>query len=83
MRLQQGFATGGMGFGGQFARQQSWVAHVRFGSEADIRSKKRDVRFTPKSGHCRSRRIDPLDVRKAVPCGRAKADPSWNAKRGR
>src|SRR5262249_44065927 len=25
---------------------------VRFGSKADIRPKKRDVRFTPKSGHC-------------------------------
>jgi hypothetical protein len=25
--------------------------NVRFGSKADIRPKKRDVRFTPKSGH--------------------------------
>jgi len=28
--------TGGMGFRGQFARQQSRAAHVRFGSLADI-----------------------------------------------
>src|SRR5215469_7732373 len=28
--------------------------HVRFGSKADIRPKKRDVRFTPKSGHQQS-----------------------------
>jgi len=27
------------------------IADVRFGSKADIRRKKRDVRFTPKSGH--------------------------------
>jgi len=27
------------------------MANIRFGSKADIRSKKRDVRFTPKSGH--------------------------------
>ena len=26
-------------------------ADLRFGSKADIRLKKRDVRFTPKSGH--------------------------------
>jgi hypothetical protein len=31
----------------------SWrsVAHVRFGSKADIGACSRDVRFTPKSGH--------------------------------
>jgi hypothetical protein len=34
--LQQGFATREMGFSDQFARQQSWPAHVRFGSLADI-----------------------------------------------
>ena len=50
-RLQQGFATGEMGFRGQFARQQSLAAHVRFGSEADIFGGLRDVRFTPESGH--------------------------------
>jgi hypothetical protein len=32
MRLQQGFAAGGMGFDGQFASQKSWGAHIRFGS---------------------------------------------------
>ena len=36
MRLQQGFAASEMGFRGRFAQQQSWAAHVRFGSEADI-----------------------------------------------
>ena len=35
MRLQQGFATGEMGVGGQFAQQQSQAAHVRFVPEAD------------------------------------------------
>jgi hypothetical protein len=33
-RLQHGFATGEMGFMGQFARQQSETAHVRFGSKS-------------------------------------------------
>jgi hypothetical protein len=42
------------------ARQQSRTAHVRFGSKADIRSKKRDVRFTPKSGHRNSASRCPL-----------------------
>jgi len=50
-RLQQGFATGEMGFRGQFARQQSRAAHVRFGSKADIAESKSNVRFTPESGH--------------------------------
>jgi hypothetical protein len=54
-RLQQGFATGGMGFRGQFAQQHSETAHVRFGSKADIGLGWRHVRFTPKSRH-RSRR---------------------------
>ena len=36
---------------GEFARQQYWVAHVRFGSKADILGGLRHVRFTPKSGH--------------------------------
>jgi hypothetical protein len=39
MRLQQGFAGGGMGL------------DVRFGSEADIQPLRRDVPFTPESGH--------------------------------
>ena len=51
MRLQQGFAASEMGFRGRFAQQQSWAAHVRFGSEADIEALPPDVRFTPKSGH--------------------------------
>jgi hypothetical protein len=59
MRLQQGLATGGMGHRGQFARQQPRAAHVRFGSITDIETCQRDVRFTPNSGHCRTR----LDVR--------------------
>ena len=50
-RLHQGFASSEMGFSDQFARQQSWVAHVRFGSEADIEAPPPDVRFTPNSGH--------------------------------
>jgi hypothetical protein len=49
--LQQGFATGEMGFKGQFAPQKSGVADVCFGSEADIGVGLRHVRFTPKSGH--------------------------------
>jgi hypothetical protein len=50
-RLQQGFPTGETGFRGQFARQQSSAAHVRFGSKADMLRRLRNVRFTPKSGH--------------------------------
>ena len=50
-RLQQGFWTGGMGFNGHFAQQQSSKAHVRFGSKADIAASPTNVRFTPKSGH--------------------------------
>jgi hypothetical protein len=38
----------------QFARQQSRAAHVRFGSKADIGLPLAHVRFTPKSGHCRT-----------------------------
>ena len=51
MRLQQGFATGEMGFKDQAATQRSLAAHVRFGSKADIEAHPRNVRFTPKSGH--------------------------------
>jgi hypothetical protein len=39
-----------MGFRTQFAQQQSWAAHVRFGSKADIDPLLSDVRFTPESG---------------------------------
>ena len=53
MRLQQGFAASEMGFRGRFAQQQSWAAHVRFGSKADILAAHRNVCFTPKSGHAR------------------------------
>ena len=54
MQLQQGFATGEMGFRGQFGQQQSRVSHVRFGSKADIAASSTNVRFTPKSGHWNS-----------------------------
>jgi len=60
MRLQQGFATSGMGFRGQFAGQQSSAAHVRFGSKADIARDQVNVRFTPKSGHWNSAAKCPL-----------------------
>ena len=49
LQLQQGLTTGEMGFGRPFAQQQSWAAHVRFGSKADIGARPRDVCFTPKS----------------------------------
>jgi hypothetical protein len=51
MRLQQGFATGGMGFKDQVAQQEFPAVHVRFGSLADMATGQRDVRFTPNSGH--------------------------------
>ena len=34
-----------------FPSQFKLIADVRFGSKADVRSKKCGVRFTPKSGH--------------------------------
>jgi hypothetical protein len=46
-RLQQGFATGEMGFRGPAAKQQFGAANVRFGSKADMRSADRRVRFGP------------------------------------
>ena len=60
MRLQQGFAASEMGFRGRFAQQQSWAAHVRFGSKADIAEYETNVRFTPKSGHSLRRPSCPL-----------------------
>jgi hypothetical protein len=48
-RLQQGFATRGMGFRAHFARQQFSEAHVRFGSKADVTLLNFNVRFTPES----------------------------------
>jgi hypothetical protein len=59
-KLQQGFSTGEMGFKAQFAQQQSWAAHVRFGSKADMKLCNRDVRFTPKSGHWNSAEMSAL-----------------------
>jgi hypothetical protein len=61
--LQQGLAIDEMGFGGQFARQQSQAGHVRFGSKADIAAHFCNVRFTSKSGHCRVRVRCPLSAR--------------------
>jgi hypothetical protein len=40
------------------------VAHVRFGSKADIGLAPADVRFTPKSGHCRTTLGCPLFAKK-------------------
>jgi hypothetical protein len=51
-RLQQGFATGGMGSDPSFCVATIGGPDVRFGSEADIDASQADVRFTPKSGHC-------------------------------
>ena len=34
------------------ALQQSSTVHVSEGSKADIEGRLRNVRFTPKSGHC-------------------------------
>jgi hypothetical protein len=33
------------------ASQQIWMTNVRFGSKADIETRRFDVRFTPESGH--------------------------------
>jgi hypothetical protein len=63
-RLQQGFATGEMGFNDQFALQKSGVADVRFGSIADIHTYSADVCFTPKSGHRNSFAECPLSVKR-------------------
>src|SRR6516164_10564565 len=43
-RLQQGFATGGMGSDRHFAWQQSSGPNVRFGSKADIERRLGNVR---------------------------------------
>ena len=40
-----------MGINDQFALQTSWIAHVRFGSKADIEAPPPNVRFTSESGH--------------------------------
>jgi hypothetical protein len=65
-QLQQGFATGETGFGGQFAQQQSCAPHVRFGSKADMTACLDDVRFAPKSGHWNSVGKCPLCAKKDI-----------------
>jgi len=67
-QLQQGFATGETGFGGQFAQQQSCAPHVRFGSKADIDVCRLHVRFTPKSGHRNSLQRCPLCANSGHDC---------------
>ena len=52
-----------MVFRGQFARQQSRAAHVRFGSKADIAECETNVRFTPENGHWNSVAACPLCAR--------------------
>ena len=49
-----------MGFNAQFALQHFLETDVRFGSKADVTLLNFDVRFTPKSGHCRARLGCPL-----------------------
>jgi hypothetical protein len=61
--LQQGFATGEMGFKGQFARHHLSAADVRFGSKADMAKCETNVRFTPKSGHALSTLGCPLSAK--------------------
>jgi hypothetical protein len=51
MRLQQGFAIGGMWSNRHFAWQQYSGSNVRFGSKADIGVRPHHVCFTPESGH--------------------------------
>jgi hypothetical protein len=51
MQLQQGFVTRGTGFSDRFALQKFRLAHVRFGSKADIGAYSINVCFTSKSGH--------------------------------
>jgi hypothetical protein len=40
--------------------EQYWPAHVRFGSQADLTRRNRDVRFTAESGHSKTRLGRPL-----------------------
>ena len=73
VQLQQGFAAGEMGFDLHFAWQQSLGPNVRFGSKADIGLSPVDVRFTPRSGHCRTTLGCPLCAisghrLRALPC---------------
>jgi hypothetical protein len=57
-QLHQGFAPGEMGFNDKFALQKSRIAHVRFGSEADIGLAVVDVRFTPQKRTLPGRQLD-------------------------
>jgi hypothetical protein len=54
------------GFSDQFVRQQSCIAHVRFGSKADIVKSLDDVRFTPESGRQLSALGCPLSAKSAL-----------------
>jgi hypothetical protein len=45
------FTTSGMGFSDQFAWQQFWAAHVRYGSKPDVAAGKRNVRYSLATGH--------------------------------
>jgi len=38
----------------RFASQQNRSGYVRFGSQADMAGRVCNVRFTPRSGHCRT-----------------------------
>jgi hypothetical protein len=49
MQLQQGFATGEMGFRGHVAQQQCCASDVCSGSKADIAKVLANVRFTSES----------------------------------
>jgi hypothetical protein len=51
-RLQQGFTTGEMGFRGQFARQQSWATHVRYGSKAELEDLRAGINHHRREGLC-------------------------------
>jgi len=55
----------------RFASQQNRSGYVRFGSKAGIGLLPVDVRFTPKSGHCRVTVRCPLcaDFVAEVSCG--------------
>src|SRR6516165_386610 len=64
VQLQQGIATGEMGFRGHFAWQQSSGPNVRFGSKADIAEGLTDVRFTPESRHWNSVAECPLRAKR-------------------
>ena len=70
-----------MGFRGQFARQQSRAADVRFGSKADITECKTNVRFTPESGHWKSVVERPLCANSGLFPHAVLRLPTFNAER--